>query len=115
MTNQTLVNESQTKCVDFKNRTGPYPLEAYAACLSEESQFWYTIVFLLFPLMFYMTEFLTLRNEYEPTGLRQKIKDILSELKDDQNTWIEFIVKGTLMNYCLIIYFKILVEESTFN
>ena len=94
MTNQTLVNESHRKCVDFKNRTGPYPLEAYAACLSEESQFWYTIVFLLFPLIFYMTEFLTLRNEYESTGLRQRIKDVLSELRDDQNTWIEFFVNG---------------------
>ena len=94
MTNQTLVNESQIKCVEFKNQPGPYPLEAYAACLSEESQFWYTIVFLLFPLLFYLTEFLTLRNEYEPTGLRQRIKDILHELKDDQKTWIETLVKG---------------------
>ena len=92
--------ESQTKCVGFKldsfgnKKPGPYPLEAYAACLSEESQFYYTIVFLLFPLVFYLTEFLTLRTEYEPTGLRQRIKDTVGELKDDQKTWPEITVKG---------------------
>ena len=94
MTNTTLVNDSQKKCVAFKNQTGAFPLEAYAACLSEESQFYYTIVFLLFPLLFYLTEFLTLRNEYEPTGLRQRIKDIVTELKDNEKTWPEIIVRG---------------------
>ena len=92
--NETLVIESQRKCIELKNQTGPFPLEAYAACLSEESQFYYTIVFLLFPLVFYLTEFLTLRTEYEPTGLRQRISNILTELKDEQNTWPEIIVKG---------------------
>ena len=92
--NETLVIESQRKCIELKNQTGPFPLEAYAACLSEESQFYYTIVFLLFPLVFYLTEFLTLRTEYEPTGLRRRISNILMELKDDQSTWPQIIVKG---------------------
>ena len=95
--NETLVIESQRKCIELKNQTGPFPLDAYAACLSEESQFYYTIVFLLFPLVFYLTEFLTLRTEYEPTGLRQRISNILTELKDEQNTWPEIIVKGIFM------------------
>ena len=98
MTNHTLVKESQTKCVEFKNQPGPYPLEAYAACLSEESQFYYTIVFLLFPLLFYLTEFLTLRSEYEPTGLRERIKGILDKLKDSQKMWPERIVIGTIVH-----------------
>ena len=38
------------------------------------SQFFYTITFLLIPLIFYLTEFLTLRPEYEPTGLRSRIQ-----------------------------------------
>ena len=98
MTNQTLVKNSQTKCVEFKSKPGPYPLEAYAACLSEESQFYYTIVFLLFPLLFYLTEFLTLRSEYEPTGLRQRIKGILDKLKDNEKMWPERIVIGILQH-----------------
>ena len=97
--NETLVIESQRKCIELKNQTGPFPLEAYAACLSEESQFYYTIVFLLFPLVFYLTEFLTLRTEYEPTGLRRRISNILTELKDEQNTWPEIIVKGIFVYF----------------
>jgi hypothetical protein len=97
MTNQTLVMESQTKCVEFKSQPGPFPLEAYAACLSEESQFYYTIVFLLVPMMFYLTEFLTLRTEYEPTGLRQRIKGILDKLKDNEKMWPERIVIGIIV------------------
>ena len=50
-----------------------YPLEAYAVCLNSQSQFFYTIAFLILPLVFYLTEFITLTNDYEPTGLRQRI------------------------------------------
>ena len=48
--------------------------QAYAACLNSKSKFYYTLTFLLIPLLFYTTEFLTLRPEYEPTGLRAKLK-----------------------------------------
>ncbi len=41
-------------------------------CLGSKSQFWYTMIFLLLPLVFYTTEFLTLRPEYEPTGESKK-------------------------------------------
>ncbi len=39
----------------------PIPLQAYASCLGSSSEFYYTITFLLIPLIFYLTEFLTLR------------------------------------------------------
>ena len=94
MTNQTMVLNSQTKCAELKSQPGAIPLEAYAACLSEKSQFYYTLMFLLFPLIFYITEFLTLRSEYEPTGLRQRIKNAYNELGDHQKTLPELIVKG---------------------
>ena len=94
MTNETLVKNSFMKCKEFNSQPGAIPLEAYAACLSSRSQFYYTITFLLIPLAFYLTEFLTLRTEYEPTGLRQRIKSLWRELLDDQRTWPEFLVKG---------------------
>ena len=50
-----------------------YDLQAYSECLSYQSQFFYTIAFLLLPVIFYLTEFLTLRPEYEVTGLRKRI------------------------------------------
>ena len=59
----------------------PYPLQAYASCLDARSQFWYTITFLIIPLFFYTTEFLTLRPEYEPTGLRNKMGELWASLK----------------------------------
>ena len=60
-------------CSQFNNTEHP-ELRAYATCLNAESKFFYTIAFLLIPLIFYTTEFLTLRDEYEPTGLRQRIQ-----------------------------------------
>ena len=71
------------RCDDYKsnhtiNGNVTWPLKAYAACLNDESKFFYTIAFLLLPLVFYLTEFLTLRDEYEPTGLRQRI--VVSEI-----------------------------------
>lgn len=70
--NQSFNTHHEQMCLDLKNST-PIKLKAFAACLSSESQFFYTIAFLLLPLVFYLTEFLTLRPEYEPTGLRQRI------------------------------------------
>lgn len=71
----TNVTNQAQNCTDYLNSAtdGYYPLEAFAACLNSESKFFYTIVFLLLSLVFYLTEFLTLESEYEPTGLRKKI------------------------------------------
>ena len=55
------------------NSQNPPELQAFASCLNSEAKFNYTIAFLLLPLVFYLTEFLMLRPEYEPTGLRQRI------------------------------------------
>ena len=73
MNNESFVLNRSIQCVDFKTQD-PIPLEAFGACLDSKSKFYYTIAFLLLPLIFYLTEFLTLRDEYEPTGLRQSIR-----------------------------------------
>ena len=94
MNNKSLVSLAQLKCVELQGHS-PIPLEAYAACLSSKSQFYYTITFLLIPMVFYLTEFLTLQREYEPTGLRQRIQGVWKDLRDDRRTWAECIVKGS--------------------
>lgn len=72
MINSTYVQDQLDLCQNLTNVTSP-TLEAYAACLNAQSKFAYTIVFLILPLVFYLTEFLTLRTEYEPTGLRKAL------------------------------------------
>lgn len=72
MMNQTFNIHHKEKCNEYRIQK-PVPLKAFAACLDSRSQFFYTIAFLLLPLIFYLTEFLTLRTDYEPTGLRRRI------------------------------------------
>ena len=72
MTNSTKVTEQRRLCDEHQNDKNP-PLKAYADCLNAQAKFTYTIFFLLLPLVFYLSEFLTLRTEYEATGLRKKI------------------------------------------
>lgn len=72
MMDATYVHNQSDLCQNLTNVTQP-KLEAYAACLNAQSKFSYTIVFLILPLVFYLTEFLTLRSEYEPTGLRKAL------------------------------------------
>ena len=50
--------------------------------IGPRSQFFYTITFLLIPLIFYLTEFLTLTPEYEPTGLRSRLARVCSDLRN---------------------------------
>ena len=64
-------NENITCTSHDSNRT--YELKEFAECLNSKSKFFYTILFLLLSLVFYLTEFLTLESKYEPTGLRKKI------------------------------------------
>lgn len=73
----------------------PIPLQAYASCLGSRSQFYYTLTFLLIPLIFYLTEFLTLRPEYEPTGMRRRISELWRELrsKDVSAGRLAYLVK----------------------
>ena len=80
MMNQSHVEERSRLCRQLKNMTEK-PLQAYSACLDSQSEFYYTIAFLLLPLIFYLTEFLTLRPEYEPTGLRRKLAKLWTEFR----------------------------------
>ena len=80
MQNATYIAYHKQQCQTLRAED-PVPLKAYAACLDSGAQFYYTLAFLLLPLVFYLTEFLTLKPEYEPTGLRKKIKDQYRSLK----------------------------------
>ena len=51
-----------------------FPRAAYEYCFDYESRFYYTIIFVLLTPLFWLFEFLTIRDEYEPTGLRQLVK-----------------------------------------
>ena len=83
MQNDTYNEKHNITCYEMIENTPP-ELEAFASCLNSEAKFNYTIAFLLLPLAFYLTEFLMLRPEYEPTGLRQRI--IVSFPKNNKNT-----------------------------
>ena len=72
MQNDTYNMEHNRTCYELREHNPPC-LDAFASCLNSEAKFNYTIAFLLLPLAFYLTEFLMLRPEYEPTGLRQRI------------------------------------------
>ena len=72
MLNESYNIEHNATCYELTEQNPP-ELQAFASCLNSEAKFNYTIAFLLLPLVFYLTEFLMLRPEYEPTGLRQRI------------------------------------------
>ena len=49
----------------------------YGDCFSYESRRNYTLFFVILTPFFWLFEFLTLRDEYEPTGLKEKLKVIV--------------------------------------
>ena len=53
-----------------------FPIEAFEYCFNYQSRFSYTVFFILLTPVFWLFEFLTIRDDYEPTGLRQRIKVI---------------------------------------
>ena len=57
------------------------PLKAYAACISGETKFWYTLMPMIGPIFLYMIEFFVLTEDYEPTGLRKRIKETWKDLR----------------------------------
>ena len=93
MENESHVQMQADECRHLKNET-PVPLQAYASCLDSNSQFYYTITFLLIPLIFYLIEFITLRPEYEPTGLRSKLQVLYVEIRTKKLTPKEYIFKS---------------------
>ena len=54
-----------------------FPTAAYEYCFNYQSRFSYTVFFILLTPVFWLFEFLTIRDDYEPTGLKQKIKVLL--------------------------------------
>ena len=72
-------------------------------------QFYYTITFLLIPLIFYLTEFLTLTPEYEPTGLRDRLVRECSELRNPNLLWCERLIKFCTILALIVITFVALV------
>lgn len=64
------------------------PLDAYGDCLGGQSKFFYTLIPIIGPVFLYLFEFLVLTEEFEPTGLRRRIKDTWNGLvncKSDAN------------------------------
>jgi hypothetical protein len=108
MMNASFVETQSQLCSTLKNQT-PIPLEAYASCLDAKSQFYYTITFLLIPLIFYLTEFLTLTPEYEPTGLRHRIAKVCNELKSPNLLWCERLYKVCTAVVLIVVTFFALV------
>ena len=108
MMNASFVATQSELCASLKNQT-PIPLEAYASCLDARSQFFYTITFLLIPLIFYLTEFLTLTPDYEPTGLRSRIARLCTELRSPNLLFFERILKILTLVALVVITFLALV------
>ena len=64
------------------------PLDAYGDCLSGQSKFFYTLIPIIGPVFLYAFEFLVLTEEFEPTGLRKRIRKTwngLIHFKDNAN------------------------------
>ena len=61
------------------------PLAAYASCMSGQIKFWYTLIPTIGPVVLYMIEFFVLTEDYEPTGLRRRIKDTWKQLINCNN------------------------------
>ena len=56
-------------------------IHCFEYCFSSEARLGYTLTFLLLPILFYLTEFLTLTDRYEVTTLRKKLGRSLREIK----------------------------------
>ena len=71
-TNATIVEENREKCKQCKEdfnssnfNTSSDTIHCYESCFSSEARLGYTLAFLLLPILFYLTEFLTLTDRYE--------------------------------------------------
>ena len=81
------LEQSNLTCSNSTNYFDPSydpcdPLKAYATCITGEVKFWYTLVPIMGPVMLYMIEFFVLTEDYEPTGLRKRIKDTWKNLME---------------------------------
>ena len=86
--NSTYVNKSMERCEECQqvfaspafNETKT-TIHCFEYCFSSQARLGYTLTFLLLPILFYLTEFLTLTDRYEVTTLRRKIGRSLREIK----------------------------------
>ena len=65
--------------VDGYNSTDP--MKAYKDCIGGEIKFWYTLIPMVGPVLLYMIEFFVLTDDYEPTGLRVRIRTTWKRMK----------------------------------
>ena len=82
------------------------PLSAYASCLSGETKFWYTLVPTIGPVILYMVEFFVLTEDYEPTGLRRRIKDTWKQLIHPSELRLHWY--SPIQNFLRLIYLVVL-------
>ena len=91
--NLTCLNESisLSRNLQYEHLYDPCdPLDAYSDCLSGQSKFFYTLVPIIGPVFLYAFEFLVLTEEFEPTGLRKRIKETCKALitcNDPDSKW----------------------------
>eukprot|EP00092_Neocalanus_flemingeri_P005491 GFUD01005921.1.p1 GENE.GFUD01005921.1~~GFUD01005921.1.p1 ORF type:complete len:1477 (-),score=243.09 GFUD01005921.1:84-4514(-) len=90
--NITYVQQSIEKCERCQEvflkpefNTTRTTLHCFESCFSTEARLGYTLTFLLLPILFYLTEFLTLTDRYEVTTLRHKVTRSLQEIS--HNCW----------------------------
>ena len=90
--NMSYVNKSIEKCdrcqevflkPDFN--TTRTTLHCFESCFSTQARLGYTLTFLLLPILFYLSEFLTLTERYEVTTLRHKLSSSLMFIAN--NCW----------------------------
>lgn len=90
--NESFVESSKEKCeeckLDFNSsnfNTSKETIHCFESCFSSEARLGYTLTFLLLPILFYFTEFLTLTERYEVTTLRSKLCASVKEM--NHNRW----------------------------
>ena len=86
--NVSYVNRSMERCEECREvfqspefNTTRSAIHCFEYCFSSEARLAYTLTFLLLPVVFYLTEFLTLTERYEVTTLRRKLINAFKSLK----------------------------------
>ncbi|XP_023331306.1 uncharacterized protein LOC111703561 isoform X3 [Eurytemora carolleeae] len=95
--NDSYVQMSYEKCEECKKdfnstnfNTSQDTIHCFESCFSSEARLGYTLTFLLLPILFYLTEFLTLTEKYEVTTLRRKLVSSLKEIHQKLKSPFQF-------------------------
>ena len=88
--NDSYVNKSMERCEECQTvftspdfNTTRSAIHCFEFCFSSEARLTYTLIFLLLPIVFYLTEFLTLTDRYEVTTLRRRLGRCLKEAREN--------------------------------